>query len=236
VPQSFYDAFSRFRNAQGKNTVSIALPVVLGVGFVADNDLADKLRVTLGGTLRIEDIQTIVKAAIQGQASPFLHNGKAVVFKLHVHGQPLNDIPWTYFHPVLLKDRLSANTRRSNQPQKDATADHATTSWTAAADPLVGMTEALVTKVSAMTMLPRDEVEPDAPLASLGLDSLVSVELRNWIRRETAVELALTTITQAGSLRALAVHILGLVDGQHVVAANEVSGTGVGNGEVEVEV
>jgi len=40
-------------------------------------------------------------------------------------------------------------------------------------------------------MIDRDEVEPDTPLSNYSLDSLVSVELRNWIRRQTGVELAL---------------------------------------------
>lgn len=64
-----------------------------------------------------------------------------------------------------------------------------------------------------MTMIERDEVEADAPLMSFGLDSLVSVELRNWIRRETSVELALTTITHAANLKALATHILAQREG-----------------------
>lgn len=50
--------------------------------------------------------------------------------------------------------------------------------------PLDGLIEALTTKVSAMIMIERDQVEPDTPLVSFGLDSLVSVKLRNWIRRD----------------------------------------------------
>ena len=63
-------------------------------------------------------------------------------------------------------------------------------------------------KVSSITMIERDDIEPDAPLANYSLDSLVSVELRNWIRRETGVELPLPKIVNAGNLRALATHIL----------------------------
>jgi acyl carrier protein len=70
------------------------------------------------------------------------------------------------------------------------------------------LTEALRTKVAAMTIMDRDEVAADTPLSSLNLDSLVSVELRNWIRRETSVELALTAITQSENLAALAGEIL----------------------------
>ena len=63
-------------------------------------------------------------------------------------------------------------------------------------------------KVSSITMIERDEIEPDAPLVNYSLDSLVSVELRTWIRRETGVELTLPRIVNAEHLRALARHIL----------------------------
>lgn len=60
-----------------------------------------------------------------------------------------------------------------------------------------------------MTVIDRDEVGADAPLASFGLDSLVSVELRNWIRRKTGVDLLLlSAIAKAESLCALATDIL----------------------------
>ncbi|KAG5990097.1 hypothetical protein E4U52_004955 [Claviceps spartinae] len=59
-----------------------------------------------------------------------------------------------------------------------------------------------------MAIMDREEIRSDEPVASYNLDSLVSVELRNWIRRETGVELLLSSITQAESLRALATEIL----------------------------
>ncbi|KAG9230575.1 putative polyketide synthase [Amylocarpus encephaloides] len=208
---SFYDAFTHHRNSRGQNTVSIALPVVLDVGYVADNDLTDRLKATLGATLRMVDIYTIVKGAIIGQSSPFSHNGKATAFKMYLNGQSVDSIPWKYFHPVLIKERLKADGQKKDLNGANGE-DDPSASWTAASDPLTGLTEAIITKVSAMTMIERDEVHADAPLASHGLDSLVSVELRNWIRRETSIELALTTITQAATLRALATHILSQVE------------------------
>ena len=62
-------------------------------------------------------------------------------------------------------------------------------------------------KVSTITMIERDEIEPAAPLSNYSLDSLVSVELRNWLRRETGVELPLSRIVGAGNLAALAAHV-----------------------------
>lgn len=79
-------------------------------------------------------------------------------------------------------------------------------------DPLTALLSALMNKVSSITMIERDEIEADAPLSNYGLDSLVSVELRNWIRRETSVELAPSKIANTANLRALATFILGQID------------------------
>ncbi|KAL9617355.1 MAG: hypothetical protein Q9160_007843 [Pyrenula sp. 1 TL-2023] len=214
----FYDAFAQYRNARGQHTVSVALPVVLDVGYVANNNLSDILKQTLGATLTMADIRTIVKGAVIGQSSPFNHNGKAAAFRMYLDGQAVLNGPWKYFHPVHTKERLKAERHKKGKAGASGGADMYSISWATAEDPLIGLTEALITKVSAMTMIERDEVEADAPLASFSLDSLVSVELRNWIRRETGLELALSTITQAESLRALAADILAQRDGRSTMA------------------
>ena len=42
--------------------------------------------------------------------------------------------------------------------------------------------EALMDKLSSITMIDRNKVEAAVSLSAYGLDSLVSVELRDWIR------------------------------------------------------
>nr|UPN67571.1 hypothetical protein [Pestalotiopsis sp.] len=205
---AFYDEFARYRVARGQNTVSIALPVVLDVGYVADNDLSETLKQSLGATLTMADIRTLVQGAVEGQSSPYNTNGKAAAFKLYLDGQPVHHSAWKYFHPVHTKERLKANRKLNDPASTGGGADMSLISWTAAADPLTGLTEALVTKVSAMTMIEREDVAANVPLTSFSLDSLVSVELRNWIRRETSVELPLNVITQSESLQSLASSIL----------------------------
>lgn len=153
------------------------------------------------------DIRTIMKGAVVGPSSPFYYRGKVAAFRIWLDGKPLSDDRMHYFHPVHTRERMKAESNRRGKTSNGAV-DAGNTSWTAAADPQVGLTEALITKVAAMTMMEREDVAPDTPLASFSLDSLVSVELRNWIRRETTVELTLSAITHAESLTSLAAEIL----------------------------
>ncbi|KAI0402885.1 putative polyketide synthase [Xylaria palmicola] len=205
----FYDAFTQYRNARGQYTVCVALPVVLDVGYVAAHHLSEILKESLGATLTMADIRTIVKSIIIGESSPFHHDGKAAAFKMYLNGQPIQDGSWRYFQPVHVKERLKAERQQKGKAGGGGKGvDMYSILWTAAEDPLVGLTEALITKVSAMIMMDRDDVRAEVPLESYGLDSLVSVELRNWIRRETDVELALSAITQVENLQSLAANII----------------------------
>lgn len=185
--------------------------MVLDVGYVASNNLTEVLKQSLGATLTMADIRTIVKGIMMGQSSPFHHNNKVAAFKMYLNGQPIQDGPWGYFHPVHTKERLRVeHQKRGKAGGGGMGSDMYSTLWTAAEDPVAGLTEALITKISAMIMMDRDDVGAEVPLASYGLDSLVSVELRNWIRRETDVELPLSAITQAENLRSLAANIIAL--------------------------
>ncbi|KAI0197163.1 putative polyketide synthase [Xylaria flabelliformis] len=211
---AFFDALTQYRNARGQYTFNIALPVVLDVGYVASNNLSEVLKESLGATLTMADVRTIIKGIIMGPPSPFHRGNKAAAFRIFLDGQAIQNIPWTYFHPVHTKERLKAERRKRRKTGGGVLGpDMYSTSWTAAEDPLVGLTEALITKVSAMIMMDRDDVGSETPLSSYGLDSLVSVELRNWIRRETEVELPLSAITQAENLRSLAANIIAQREG-----------------------
>ncbi|KAG6037813.1 putative secondary metabolism biosynthetic enzyme [Claviceps sp. Clav32 group G5] len=179
----FYDAFAQYRNARGQHTVSLCLPVVMDVGYVADRSLGNTLQQTLGATLTMANIRTMIK------------------------GIAVRDKSWEYIHPVHAVERFKLD-KLKHKHGGGAAADLYSISWTTAENPLEGLTEALITKVAAMAIMDREEIQSDEPVASYNLDSLVSVELRNWIRRETGVELLLSSITQAASLQALATEIL----------------------------
>ncbi|KAK8042488.1 polyketide synthase [Apiospora phragmitis] len=200
----FYHEFAKYRSALGMHTVAIALPVVLDVGYVASNNLSGLLQQTLGATLTMADICTLVKGAVLA-SSPLHRDAKAIACTFYLDGKAVRDGPWDYIHPVYARERVKEEAAKRKEDDEEEWG----TAWQLEVDdPLPGLIEALVTKVAAMTMLDRDEVGADAPLASLSLDSLVSVELRNWIRREASVELVLSAITGAESLRALAVETL----------------------------
>jgi acyl carrier protein len=210
-PQTFFDAFAEYRIARGLPAVSMALPVVLDVGYVADRDLTEQLKVSLGAFLTAVDLQTLVKGAIIGPSSGLNHNGKAITFGLDT-GSDTNTLPWQCLNPRLITQLAHAEEHgpETNGPIEGGDTRSNGLGDANGGDPFENLLNALMSKVSSITMIERDDVQADAPLANYSLDSLVSVELRNWIRKETGVDLPLPKIVRAPNLRAVATQIASL--------------------------
>jgi len=66
------------------------------------------------------------------------------------------------------------------------------------------ISHAIIRKTSSMTMIPIAEILPDHSLSRYGMDSLVAVEMRNWLLKVTSIELKVSDIMTAPSIKALA--------------------------------
>ncbi|KAI0143582.1 putative polyketide synthase [Xylariaceae sp. FL1272] len=206
---SFYDSFAEYRNSLGRPTVSIALPVVLGVGYVADRNLEASLSGSLGAVLSETHLRTVIKGAMIGASSGINRDGKAISYT-YAQGDETSTLPWQCYHPRALVEYIRNESRMkgvAGDAQGGPTRSK-TLQISNASDPLQFLLEVLMDKVSSITMIERDEIEAEAPLSNYSLDSLVSVELRNRIRRETTVDLPLSKIVSSGNLKALARYIL----------------------------
>jgi zearalenone synthase (highly reducing iterative type I polyketide synthase) len=59
------------------------------------------------------------------------------------------------------------------------------------------ITDALVKKIAEILQMPASEVDPGRPMYRYGVDSLVALEVRNWITREMKANIALLEILAA---------------------------------------
>ncbi|KAK8023284.1 Compactin diketide synthase mokB [Apiospora marii] len=95
--QTFLDAFSEHRLRRGQPAVSISLPVVEGVGYVADRGIADRLKGSLGLSLDEAQLHTLVRAAVLGPSSHLNVQGRSFSF---VATPTPEALPWEHFHPL----------------------------------------------------------------------------------------------------------------------------------------
>lgn len=67
---------------------------------------------------------------------------------------------------------------------------------------------ALLAKVSSMFVIPETDIDPGRPLSYYGVDSLVAVELRNWLVPNARVEISIFDLIGSSSLSGLALNVV----------------------------
>jgi short-subunit dehydrogenase len=70
------------------------------------------------------------------------------------------------------------------------------------------MLQALLQKLGRALMMPVDDIDASKPTSAYGVDSLIAVELRNWLSREAKVDVPVFDILQATSLCGLAAKLV----------------------------
>lgn len=197
---SYLDSLARYRRAQGHNqtAISLVLPMVLGVGVVAENaDLEDAL--TCKGMYGIDEEHLLqgFEAAVMasGAAADSTPSDHIVVgldpskLQRAIHsneGGGDMDCFWMadprFSHAV--HDIQSNNIAGGAGGPGSGRSILATVKAAASpADALRAVTEHFVDKLSRMLLLSPEEFEEvDArSIADYGIDSMVGAELRNWI-------------------------------------------------------
>lgn len=78
-----------------------------------------------------------------------------------------------------------------------------------AAEAASTVSEALAAKLADVMALSRDEIDIKAPIRSFGVDSLVAVEIRNWLSKEVRADVAIFDILEATCTEALGAAAVG---------------------------
>lgn len=78
-----------------------------------------------------------------------------------------------------------------------------------AAEAASAVGDALATKLAETMLMSRDEIDMAAPMRSFGVDSLVAVEIRNWMSNDLRADVAIFDILEATSVVALGTLAIG---------------------------
>ncbi|KAK6858910.1 Highly reducing polyketide synthase ACRTS2 [Apiospora arundinis] len=200
---TFLDAFAQHRLRLGMPAVTISLPAVEGAGYAHDRNLNEMLNETIGLKLREDQVHTVLKAAILGPSSGLVYDGRIVTaVNSRAEGAELPYDGYRFLSALRPLKRGAGEAVGDGQ----GSGSKAQGDWKDGSPE--GLMNALTNKVATITMMDIEEVTPERELDDYGLDSLISVELRNWIKRESGVDLPLNAIVEAENLQALADDIL----------------------------
>ncbi|PGH05127.1 hypothetical protein AJ79_06875 [Helicocarpus griseus UAMH5409] len=211
---TYMAAFGRYRIAAGLPCTTIDLAPVQGIGYLAENQerknlVAESLS---ADWINENELRGLLTAAIRGDMANTCHHhcitGLGALKSMAGKETPFWALDARFSH------LLQASTSDEGQPCDPTSTSSiespglAAKNTTERADAEKIVTDALVLKVSNIMMRSVDEIDPSKSLGTYGLDSLITIEVRNWISREFHAGLQIMEILVTRSVVELAGLIL----------------------------
>lgn len=207
-------ALAKHRNSLGLPATAIDIGKVVGVGFVAENagTMSEQNLVKLGMlNIQEDELLGMLELAIlpreKGVANGHMITG------IHSTIDTTKDdkeLPFWSRDPVFSHmDYVRPHLRASTQNKSTADTIQQPlptllTSATSLREANTSVVDALLKKLSRSLMMPMEDIDANRSTGAHGIDSLIAVEIRNWLFREAKVDLPVFEILQAPSLIALA--------------------------------
>jgi NADP-dependent 3-hydroxy acid dehydrogenase YdfG/aryl carrier-like protein len=215
---TFQDAISHHRRREGLKCVTLDLGIMLDVGVIAENGSTGDLKrweEVIG--VREPLFHALMKAVISDQEQNNLTSslttqicvGLGTAEAFDAAGVPRPDYLTadTRFSPLSAVDFSTGNASGGQGGAVVSLKSQlaAATSMEQAVDLVTG---ALVNKVADILQTSSAEIDTSRPIYLYGVDSLVAMEVRNWIRRETDAQVAIFDILEAVPISQLAQKIV----------------------------
>lgn len=229
---SFEDALAHHRAAAGLPAVSLDLPAITGAGMVA-KDLDGRARIEALGTvsISIDHVLGLIESAIKREA--VLRRRQPSNMRTPRDAQVIVGLlPWSRLptKAAIRRDRRFGTLRLAESASSEVAA--ATTETTgldstallvqaissgsskrgngrstqeAARDKVAA---ALAARLAAVFNVPIESVDLGVAVAMHGVDSLVAVELRNWLASAGKAKLSIFDILQSPSLKDFAALVI----------------------------
>ncbi|GLA61252.1 putative PKS/NRPS-like protein biosynthetic cluster [Aspergillus tubingensis] len=218
---TFLNAFVQYRRSLGLPASVLHIGLMDDIGYLAKNtDKADALRAADGYFLREMDLLdslnwAIVKSAVDPMEDGSLTIGLRCDKPL---SDPSNRIMWRkdprmgVFQNIY--NEAPANSSGGNR-ETDALKSFLTS---VEADPekvlndpasVEVVTHELAVKIYTFMLQPLEDLDAGVSPAALGVDSLVTIEIRNWIKRSLGdIEISTLEILNAGSIATLGMLVI----------------------------
>lgn len=201
---TFQDALAHHRASNGSPALSIDVGKVIDAGWVVQNQ--DAVVMTRGilaqaRDIRVKDLTALIEHQIRAKGS---ETGEAAAqVAVGIQDYPVYDARFSHVGASLAQ--LTHNQGPQDQMQtldsQIAAARHDGTQL------LAVILEAFKQKVGRLLALKEEDIHDEDAITDYGVDSLVAVELRNWIRKEVGANVTVFEILN-GKLT-----VKGLVDG-----------------------
>ncbi|KAL8818356.1 MAG: hypothetical protein Q9223_002991 [Gallowayella weberi] len=229
---TFLDAFVQYRHSLGLPASVLDIGIVEDVGFVSSNtNLLDTLKATSMHLLHEQDVLDSIQVMIERsgphmpiaasrptnsspQTCAYINHsqlGIGVRSNLPISA-PNNRVPWKKDPRMAVFRNLDFSTGGSSSVSNSERLKEFLSECrnNPALLDLPGSISVLAqeagTTLSGFMMRGEEDLDLNVSLATLGVDSLVSIELRNWFVKTVGVEITVLEVVNSGSLTGLAEH------------------------------
>ncbi|KAE8822419.1 hypothetical protein PTNB85_10447 [Pyrenophora teres f. teres] len=216
-------ALAKYRNSIGLPATAIDLGIVSDVGYVVEKKVAGKkVKVQEFKHIKEDEMLALVELGIREPTLGHLVTGLDSELDIAALDEP----PFFARDPVLshldyLRPHLKhhkTDRNATDTPTGPSTSLPLSTLLTSTPPPSPETAKsliltALVKKLSRSLMMHVTDIDPRRELAAYGTDSLVAVELKNWVLRETKVQVSVFDILQSPSVDALVARVVAKLEG-----------------------
>jgi hypothetical protein len=206
---AFLDGFIEYRKSLDLPGTSIDLAAVSDVGYLADTDFQRRQEVmkNIGGqTIDESEVLALIAAALTGDLDQSCSGHCITGLRL---GSLENNFWAQDARFSVLYQAAKGTLGSSSQHDGPSVPLHVTLSAASSKEEALRVCyDALAAKLAQVLVLSLEDMDPSIPVVSLGLDSLVAIEIRNWIAREANANVQVLELLSGGSLMALAEIIL----------------------------
>jgi aryl carrier-like protein len=203
---TFLDALAQFRTAQGQKTAALDLGILLGEGYVAENKevMTRLLRMNLLAPTSLDKVFAMfdyycnpsrsISARESQLCSGYELPVNAKAKGLDVHTTMLTPL-FRHMHQIKSSDQLHSTSGNQSKNFRSMFIEAASLS-----EAQVIASEGLQSKLSRVLGMPVENIELDRQLESYGVDSLVALELRNWMTKEMGADVAVFELLGGSTL------------------------------------
>lgn len=207
---TFLDALAQHRRSLGLPALSLDLGIINSVGYVAENEVVAKNLARMGHDFVSEDnmLGLLQLAIADGQQNHLPSQMVTGLTTRELEAAWIQDSKFAILRMTRLSGASSSSQGRGTDSQKTSLQDRLS-AVKSLDEATTVICEAIISKLASNLMVSDADIDPAQPITACGVDSLVAVELRNWLLSQTGAEISVIDVLQSKSIVALSGSIAG---------------------------